>query len=222
MSAQPQSIAGRVFKTKKALQDEIKRILHDSPLDERLEGNDYELVRALLDRHPSAEIKVGSGVRAIRVVNFQPYKNRGFELERVDGSRTDFSYLRCLNPETKLAKLKRACRFAVSPDIIAFRNAFFGRGQAAYEVSGRFVTVETCHVDHAPPMTFKVIFEAFMQEYGVNIDKIALSGCDVDGSTTYDIEHPAIKSLWVNFHNKHASLRILHVDTHKEVTRGTV
>lgn len=219
MIAKPQIIANRTFPTKKSLQDEIKRILHQSPLDQKLEGDDYKLIRALLDRHPQAEQKVGCGVRSIFVVKFPPYCSCGFELVRIDGSRTDFSYLQCLNPESKLTRLKRACRYAVSDDIIAFRDDFFRRGQSACEISGRFVDLNTYNVDHAPPMTFKNIFEAFLSEYGINVDKIVLS-YGGDGSTTCDIGHPAIRDLWINFHRKYANLRILHIETHQEITRG--
>lgn len=220
MPKKPQVLAGQTFLTKKALQDAIKKILHQSPLNKDLQRDDYRLVRALLDYHPSADIKIGCGVVAIQVVKFKPYNNRGFELVRLDGTKTDFSYRQCLNPESKLTKLKRACRFAVSSDIVAFRDSYFALGSPRCEISGEPVTRKTCHIDHAPPWTFRDIFNEFIQVYKIDIDKIRLAGCDVDGATTYDIEHPGIKSLWVLFHRNRAVLRILHKDTHMKITKG--
>lgn len=220
--AKTQALAGQVFLTKKALRAAIRKILHQSPLNKNLQGNNYRLVRALLDQHPSADQKIGCGVQSIQVVKFKPYNHRGFELKRTDGTRTDFSYIQCLNSESKLTKVKRAFRWAISPDIITFRNTFFIQINPVCEISNRPITAKTSDVDHAPPMTFKNIFEEFIEKYSVSIDKIKLFGCNVDGATTYDIENSSIKELWIQFHRTHARLRILHKDVHVKIAHGEI
>lgn len=77
------------FRTKAAALRHFRAMLHHSiPLDQRLLGE-------LLALHPRAAEKVGPGVEHFYVAG-AAYGSRCFYVKRTDGTRTDFSYLKCL------------------------------------------------------------------------------------------------------------------------------
>jgi len=66
-------------------------------LGEELLQHDQEFMMSLLKKHPSAAKKIGTGVQSIYVDRNKCWPdNRCFHIVRVDGTRTEFSYLKCL------------------------------------------------------------------------------------------------------------------------------
>lgn len=64
---------------------------------EELQGQDFALVRKLLDLHPEHWTKIGSGVRAIKLdASLHESGSTCFWLLRTDGSAEDFSTRKCL------------------------------------------------------------------------------------------------------------------------------
>jgi len=41
-----------------------------------------------------------------------------YDLKRIDGTETDFSYIECLNPRSKIQNIKTACRSAIAEDMM--------------------------------------------------------------------------------------------------------
>lgn len=87
-------VAGLTFRTKKALEEKLKAILHAAVPGVELDEPDHSFLLCVLFRHPEAVKKIGPGVRAFRVTTSK-YKNRCFEAVRVDGTTAEFSYVRC-------------------------------------------------------------------------------------------------------------------------------
>lgn len=87
-------VAAQTFKTKKALEEKLKAILHASEPGVELDEPQHSFLMCVLFRHPEALNKIGCGVRAFRVTTSK-YGNRCFEAVRVDGTGAEFSYLKC-------------------------------------------------------------------------------------------------------------------------------
>src|SRR2546430_2334779 len=85
------------FKTKSSAQQQVKNILNNSQPGVPLEGESFGIICALLDRHPKALLKIGSGVRAIAVQKSGLAYSRCFMITRTDGTLVDFSYVRCFD-----------------------------------------------------------------------------------------------------------------------------
>lgn len=94
--SKPVSIGDWHFETQAQALAYVKKILNSQPLKTPITGVDIDsLLRALLELHPRAVEKMGAGVQHFTV---EPARHgtRCFYITRVDGTRTDFSYLKCV------------------------------------------------------------------------------------------------------------------------------
>ena len=73
----------------------MREIAAESPLGAPLEGPALTDVLSVLAAHPRASIKLGPGVKAVRV-RLNEYGRRAFEVERPDGSRSFVSWTKCV------------------------------------------------------------------------------------------------------------------------------
>jgi len=80
------------------LRHAARELLHGRGLGEELAGEDFALVRGILEHHPDKVAKIGSGVRGIKVdESLHESGTRCFWVLRTDGSAEDFSIRRCLH-----------------------------------------------------------------------------------------------------------------------------
>jgi hypothetical protein len=94
--AKPVTIGAQTFDTQAAAREFIQAILYRHPLLAPINGPDHAFLLELLSKHPNAAKKIGVGVK-----QFTIEKSLGgtqcFYITRVDGSRDDFSFGKCLN-----------------------------------------------------------------------------------------------------------------------------
>ncbi len=167
-----------------------------------LNTEDHTFVRNILNYHPEARQKIGSGVCRIWVQKNPPYSTRGFWVERTDGGKTDFSFYECMSGSTKLKRTKIAARFAIYPSILKFKS------QAVYSVCpvlGIPIHSGNAHVDHCPPWTFNYLFNDFFD--GMELGAIAIT--DRDGTIGCDFADIDFKNEWMGFHDQNAVLRMI-------------
>ena len=84
----------------------------------------------LLKHHPSYEEKVGSGIKSIVIKLHPSNQKRYFCAYRTDGSETDFSFHKCIEPRGRRAELYdlySAARHSVQWIDKSFRQNFFKR-----------------------------------------------------------------------------------------------
>lgn len=93
--AKQSSIGEHVFLRQIDALSHFKEILNRYKLWETINGPDADDLDALLKRHKDVAGKIGSGVRAFKVIQDE-YKGRCFGIERIDGTTEDFSYVRCV------------------------------------------------------------------------------------------------------------------------------
>lgn len=199
-------IGAFAFATKRAAQSEIRRILHDTPLNRPLVGAELELIAALLGLHHEAKEKIGPGVAKIEVRQIE-YGSRGFWVTRTDGSAVDFSYRTALNGAgSHRSQCLQAMRFAVAQQIKDFRRAAFAENpDQVCPLTGIPLTNDpTTHVDHI--VEFSTIADVFATTVG------GWHILPIGSSVTHP--GPALGEPWVDlwreFHAEHAQLRIIH------------
>jgi hypothetical protein len=92
----PTSIGDWHFETQAEALGYAKKLLNRSPLKTPITGVDNNsFLRSLVGLHPRAAQKIGVGIQHFTV---EPavHGTRCFYITRVDGTRTDFSYLKCV------------------------------------------------------------------------------------------------------------------------------
>ena len=89
------TIGGMPFETQKAATVYIQEMLYRQPLKVVVPEPDHTFLCALGFRHPNAAEKIGVGIRHFTVEHAKG-GTLCFYLTRLDGSHTDFSFLKCL------------------------------------------------------------------------------------------------------------------------------
>lgn len=97
MRVEPLTIGGESFHTVRAAELFIQRLRNCQPLKTPIPEPHHSFLCALLARHPDATGKAGAGIRHFTVEPAM-HGTRCFFLTRVDGTKTDFSYFKCLRP----------------------------------------------------------------------------------------------------------------------------
>jgi len=200
-------IAGENFSNQDELAVRAKAILHRLPRNVPLQGQDFLFVHGLLERHPRAEKKIGVGVKRLWVGTVL-FGAPGFYLMRMDGSTTEFSYKKCVSPNTAPYRdLIRAFRDSVDDKVEeARRNALVNDASAICPFTHEDMRLPgNCHIDHAPPWTFRAIVSHFMRQGKLTVDDIHLHGHG-DGEM---IRHLSLEMNreWRFFHSERAVLR---------------
>jgi hypothetical protein len=192
-------LGGQTFKTKAQVTAACRDMLYARvPID-------HAFLLDLLSLHQESDQKIGCGVQRFFTAP-DGYGGIGFWFERVDGSKTDWSFVKCLTPPTHRQEVLAGLRHAIVDQILAFRGEVFARG-AVCAITGVPVTVRTAHVDHKPPKTFVALVEAFLKEQHLDFDDIAVEST-ADGSTVTELFDPAIVEAWSIFHAQEAELQL--------------
>jgi ABC-type antimicrobial peptide transport system ATPase subunit len=95
MRSKPLTVGRKSFATQKAANLYIQELLNSQPLKMPIPEPHHSFLAALISRHPNAAEKIGAGIRHF-TVEFAVHGTRCFYLTREDGTRTDFSYLKCV------------------------------------------------------------------------------------------------------------------------------
>ena len=100
------SFGGRAYPSKKAVKDRCRDLLGlTAPFSEE----DSSFLADLLALHPEADEKVGCGVVRF-YADGDGWGKVCFWLERLDGGKTDWSFLACLDPPTHVDEVRAAMR----------------------------------------------------------------------------------------------------------------
>jgi hypothetical protein len=93
--AKPVTIGEKSFGTRNDANGFIQELLNDQPLKVAIPEPHHSFLCSLVSRHPNVAEKVGPGIQHFTV---EPalHGTRCFYLTRVDGTKTDFSYLKCV------------------------------------------------------------------------------------------------------------------------------
>lgn len=218
MPAISYTIAGLFFATQKELASHVSAMLRDygQYAPTRLMEDDAAFMGDLLQRHPSADKKIGCGVAAIWVKRNGVFGN-GFYVERTDGTFVDFSYKQCIRPFTHASKAKFAFRRAIDDQVLLIKKeAFHETGSIICLVTGEMIIWETAHVDHEPPLTFASLLTEYCTLRGIDLDTIELYESK---SGIGKLLPPDIERDWAEWHQAHARLRVISADANVRLVR---
>ncbi|MCL2724188.1 MAG: DCL family protein [Polyangiaceae bacterium] len=200
-------VAGIVFSTKKKLSEHCSSILRKYSLNDDVNDDDAAFLHSLLERHPERDQKVGVGVRRF-FVGPNDYGRKCFWLERVDGTKTDFSFMACITPPRHEDDVRQALRSLIEKQIIAFRDrAFAVIRHVPCAITGELVTTDDAHVDHQPPTTFDELVKRFLAERSMTFGDVAIVPT-ADGDTVCRLVDDALARAWMAFHEENAVLQI--------------
>lgn len=201
-------IGDHIFKNKDLARDAARSVMGQyHPGDVVTDKVHHDFLLNLLALHPDARQKIGCGVKDFYIGDGM-YGTNCFWLMRLDGTMTDWSFLKCLSskPSNKQDVLN-AMRLAVWPQICEYRDILFAETDDVFcPVTGEKIGKLTCHIDHIVP--FKNLVESFLTERGLAISdiKIAPSRDAKIGPRMSNNEHVA---LWLEYHRTNARLRAL-------------
>lgn len=207
-------IGSREFSTKATATQACREILYSyRPGDTVSDLDHVEFLAALLDLHPHAGIKRGPGVATFQVEPNE-YGKVCFWLTRVDGTRTDWSFIQCLRPTPPAAERLNAFRSAVVGQILAFKDTV--SFPCACPITGEELLVDTCHVDHVVP--FKALVELFLAGEGVALLDVKVRPHG-DGDSRDELADLVLLSRWQIYHASNAQLRAVSRTANLSVLR---
>ncbi|MEY9886680.1 hypothetical protein ABIA31_000306 [Catenulispora sp. MAP5-51] len=123
MVAKPVIIGDVYFPRKGDAQQACRDLLYRYPPGSVIDDPpDEAFLHDLLELHQDAAGKRGVGIDHFEVRLTEEFHQPGFFIIRVDGTVTDFSFLRCLTPATHRDRVLTAMRRAVKDQVVAFKQ----------------------------------------------------------------------------------------------------
>ena len=214
MARERVTIGTLTFTFKKDAKQYFKEMLARYRNNQDINGEDSEHLQDLLERHPEAREKIGCGIKHF----FKAPTDQGtscFWLEREDESRTDFSYITCVDSKGKslYQEFAEACREAVREDLQKAKKDHFdahgdSEDKVACEITGEKLALYESHLDHKKPMTFQVIVRTFIAANSIDIkpEMLSIAG-DAQFVTTFVDKE--IEKKFQQYHHSVAHLRII-------------
>ena len=223
--AKPLEIGVRCFRTQKSALDHYKALLHRYQDGERiLDPVDHADLAALIERYDPILGEVGEPMKGCgQIGHFERrlntgtgWSNSGFWVVRQDGSKTDFSYIRAVkgSPGDLSKDFYGACREAVALDLVLAKKRAFAeygdaQGLVACELTGRMISIEDAHLDHAWP-NFSHLVSGFRAARGWSGDiPNGVVSAPADAQMTSTFSDKAVAEAFRDYHHSQAILRIL-------------
>lgn len=208
------------YPLKKDKQTRAKAILNDAPLNTPLPEREFNALLALLAGHPDVSQKIGPGVVSIDV-RPAAHGTRCFYLTRVDGSSTDFSYLKCLGKPTARQDCHAALRNAIKRDMAVIKTYKLALPDPRCEVTGLPIDKSNSHVHHAPPM-FDVLADGWLETNG-GVEAVAARLENGDNVYGNELAEDDARS-WLTWHSERAVLQLVHrsANAHIEAARRAI
>ena len=195
------------FETQTEAVAHVSEMLRTLPQRVPLGDPHDSFLRDLLLRHPRATEKIKSGIKHFTIDD----DHSGyvcFHLHRLDGSRSDFSFHKCLKGERQASLALGALRNAVADQVERFRDqAYQGMREIPCSITGVLVAMQDCHVDHAPPNTFNTLVYAWLAREQLRIDDIQVS-LGADNQVLRRLLDASQSDSWRSFHESNARLRV--------------
>jgi hypothetical protein len=200
--------------TKKYQKDQCKAILNKYALNHTIiEERDF-LVN-VFKNHPNWQEKRGHGGKRI-FIGQDNYKHRCFFIERIDNTVVDISYLTAIagNSKSDLERIKIACRTAILPEIIDFRNKNVIFGVTKCAISDEILTKENINIDHYD-LKFSEMFELWIKRYN---PKELVKNIMVQEQTSIFINNEILNDF-ISFHNLNCKLRAVTKHVNQNILR---
>ena len=131
--------------------------------------------------------------------------NTCFQLNRIDGSSTDISFMHSISTLTQNDIVKKACRSAISHIILNFIKEHVEYGVSVCPITNEILTRENINIDHYD-MDFNSMFRLWVAQYEIKYLHSQINETEDNIVITYFVNE-SIKDNFIDFHNKHCKLR---------------
>ena len=190
-------LGGTAYKTKKAVETRCQDMMYGRATI------DHAFLLDLLRLHTEADSKIGCGVAEFFIRTNAVWGGVGIWLRRIDGTETDWSWTYCLKPLTPRQFALKAMRYAIAPQVMAFKVS----APSMCVVTGEPVTLESSHVDHHPT-TFLQLADAWRTGRAIEWDDIRYNDT-ADGVLVTEMIDARQREDWISFHQERAELRVV-------------
>lgn len=161
-----------------------------------------EKLSLLLHMHPSAERKIGPGIKHFKVEKNSQGSGNSFVAVRIDDTEERFSYKKCVTGkiQTKRSEVLEALRFTVRDQLFIYRKKLTLPTICA--LSGNEIEKnEDLHIDHKTP------FSELVREF-LEIENTTLEKLNICGNGEYlELDDKALESKFRKFHEDNAVLQ---------------
>jgi hypothetical protein len=195
------------FPTKKAAKEHAKEILNSYPCGETIPEPHESFLRDLLGLHHRAADKIGGGADHFIVEREDVWGTKHFSIVYSDGSKDDFSYIKCIDGANFVSEVREAMRSAVAEQVLDFKKRRFSEGVVLCPFTQEALRPETSHVDHVAPNTFYEILNEWLTSAGLTLEEIAISLPRAEQVRRDMTDETQIQS-WTSFHRAKAKLRL--------------
>lgn len=200
-------IGRRRYPTKTAARNAVQEIRDRYSVGDKVDRlEDQELLRDLLDLHQNADDKIGCGVADFVVAQPLRGKHPGFDIIRIDGTRIDFSFLKCLKPPDHRQQVLAAMRAEVELTVNDYFDTRKANGSLRSDKSGTALSSSAAHVSYFQGPPFVVIATEFAGETGgwdaIELTPSAKAGCGM-------FVDRALALRWHGHHEDRAVLGLL-------------
>jgi hypothetical protein len=188
----------------------VRKIVRQYPRGGRVLPIHVDFFKDLLDLHPRAAEKIGSGVIGFEIQKNPAYPNTfTIYFLRPDGSKCDFSWIKCVDGEKREALQHAALRRAIMNQIVTFRDSQLYSGQPLLcPVMHTKITLNDYHVDHVAPHSFNKLVDDWLASEHLGIEDIEITSSQ-DNQYSRDMANSAQLHSWQQFHYERAVLQML-------------
>ena len=189
---------------KKQKIEKCRKILYSYHINETIDNEeDLEYLLSIFENHSEWELKKGVGIQSISIM--KNIYNTCFQLNRIDGSSTDISFMHSISTLTQNDIVKKACRSAISHIILNFIKEHVEYGVSVCPITNEILTRENINIDHYD-MDFNSMFRLWVAQYDIKYLHSQINETEDNIVITYFVNE-SIKDNFIDFHNKHCKLR---------------
>jgi hypothetical protein len=162
----------------------------------------------LVLRHPESVKKIGVGIRRFYVSpNFMAPQHLQLNIERIDGSTEDISWIKCIagKATSTKARLNQAMRAAIALDIIRFKESSYSPDMPCSLCGTELKSSYHAHADHV--LEFAIIAKQFLEmndPHPQSFDDCAQTHRPIFKDIDVDF-----KLRWIAYHNQNMNLRLI-------------
>jgi hypothetical protein len=164
---------------------------------------DIEFLLSIFVGHSEWEQKKGVGIESISIIKNQ--FNKCFQINRIDGTCTDISFIHSITNHSKIYEIKKACRTAIAPQVQKFREDNVIYGISTCPITGEVLIKENTHIDHFD-LTFNSMFNLWITQYDEKFLYLKINETKDSEITTYFTDN-SINNNFIDFHNANSKLR---------------
>lgn len=135
-------------------------------------------LQSLLQYHAKADQKKGSGVQGFSVMQMTP-NSKSFAVVRTDGTRTDFSYHKCMTKACPVKDLRRALHATIKPMLDSHKGEAFKNGtKLDCPYTGEPLTERNAVVSFSKPGCFNDLVDSWLRKVGKGASELELESRD--------------------------------------------